>query len=153
MSKVTLNDKLAVLCTKGFGTMWMFYGLALYGLMALIPAFRPFQDTLLYWSNFVQLISLPLLLVGTNILGRAAEARARYDHAKLTQTYEETKIIYDDILAVMRQQEVMVRELSELSCHPRNLKPIAIETKAVTPESSKQPEKQPEAGKPETKKK
>lgn len=149
MSKVTLNDKLAVLCTKGFGTMWMFYALTLYGLMAVIPAFHPFQDTLLYWSNFVQLISLPLLLVGTNILGRDAEARARYDHEKLAQTYEETKMIYGDILAMMRQQEVMIRELDELSCHPRNLAPVALDMKPVKPNLSKQPEseKKPEAKK------
>ncbi|GAA2137713.1 hypothetical protein GCM10009760_18420 [Kitasatospora kazusensis] len=79
MSRLSvLDDKVAARATKAFGSMPAFYLLTLYGLLPL--ALPSAQDTLLYWSNCVQLISLPLLMVGQNVLGRAAEQRAAETH-------------------------------------------------------------------------
>jgi hypothetical protein len=74
----TLNERIAVHATKVFGTMWAFYVLTLYGLLPL--AFPNAQDRLLYWSNVIQLVALPLLMVGQNVLGRAAERQSRETH-------------------------------------------------------------------------
>lgn len=83
------NDAIAVGMTRAFGTMWMCYAFMIYGLFPLIAAFHPYQDTFLYWSNYVQLWSLPLILVGTNLLGRDADRRAELDHERLAKTYNE----------------------------------------------------------------
>jgi len=73
-----VNEFLAGHATRAFGTMWAFYLLLFYGLLPLI--FPDRMTTLLYWSNCVQLISLPLLMVGTNILGRAGQVRDGETH-------------------------------------------------------------------------
>jgi hypothetical protein len=79
MNKIrTFNEWLAAHATLVFGSMWMTYAFCLYG---FIPVIWPSaMNTLLYWSNTVQLWSLPLLMVGQNVLGRAAERRAIETH-------------------------------------------------------------------------
>jgi hypothetical protein len=58
--------------------MWAFYAFTAYGLLPLlIPSA---QDRLLYWSNVIQLIALPLLMVGQTVLGRAAVREAQETH-------------------------------------------------------------------------
>lgn len=73
-----LNEWVALKATLIFGTMWTTYVLFLYGFLPVI--FPGQMNTFLYWSNTVQLWSLPLLMVGTNILGRNAEKRAQETH-------------------------------------------------------------------------
>lgn len=68
-----INEALAVWLTKTFGTMWICYAFMVYGLLPAFALFHRHQEAFLYWSNWVQLWSLPLILVGTNILGRDAE--------------------------------------------------------------------------------
>ncbi len=98
------NELFAVFLTRAFGTMWVCYACMVYGLLPLVSFFRGSQDTFLYWSNWVQLWSLPLIMVGTNILGRAVEARAAADHLKLSQAYEL-------ILGLIERQQGVMTEL------------------------------------------
>ncbi len=56
----------------------------------------------------MQLWALPLILVGTNILGRDAERRAAEDHEKLAQSYEEQKRTYEQVLALLQRQEDVI---------------------------------------------
>jgi hypothetical protein len=105
---IQINEALAVWLTRAFGTMWICYAFMIYGLLPAFAIFHPHQDAFLYWSNWVQLWSLPLILVGTNILGRDAEERAKVDHEKLASTYEEQKQTYVKIIAMLeRQEEIM----------------------------------------------
>jgi hypothetical protein len=79
MSRVSaFNERLAVRATWAFGTMWAFYVFTAYGLLPLL--FPGAINTLLYWSNVVQLVALPLLAVGQSVLGRAAERQAKETH-------------------------------------------------------------------------
>ena len=74
----TFNEWLALHATLVFGSMWMTYGFFLYG---FIPVLFPSQmNHLLYWSNTVQLWSLPLLMVGQNVLGRTSDRQAKETH-------------------------------------------------------------------------
>ena len=60
------NNTLASRSTVAFSSMWAFYVFLVYGLM---PIFFPHAiNTLLYWSNVVQLVALPLLAVGQKVL-------------------------------------------------------------------------------------
>ncbi|MEY9944878.1 hypothetical protein [Kitasatospora sp. GAS1066B] len=73
-----INDLVAARATRAFGSMPATYALAGYCLLPLaVPGAR---DQLLYWSNAVQLVALPLLMVGQAVLSRAAEARATETH-------------------------------------------------------------------------
>jgi hypothetical protein len=72
------NESFARHATLVFGTMGMFYVFALY---SLLPIADPkHQVTYLLWSNAAQLVALPLIMVGTNILGRDSERRAAETH-------------------------------------------------------------------------
>jgi hypothetical protein len=79
LSRVSeFNERLAVRATRAFGSMWTTYALFAYGFLpVLLPGA---MAALLYWSNTVQLWSLPLLMVGQAVLGRAAERQARETH-------------------------------------------------------------------------
>lgn len=72
------NAWLAVGGTRAFNTMWMFYAFAVYG--ALGAVFPDQQGPLLYWSNWIQLVSLPLLGVGVSLTGRASARQAQETH-------------------------------------------------------------------------
>ncbi len=75
---LAFNEWLAAHATSVFGSMATTYAFFVYG---FIPVIVPSQmDHLLYWSNTVQLWSLPLLMVGQNVLGRASERRAIETH-------------------------------------------------------------------------
>lgn len=75
-----------------FGTMWMCYAFILYGLLAKSISFLRItgltQDDLLYWSNWVQLWSLPLILVGSNLLARTTEKMFKQMYVKICEMYE-----------------------------------------------------------------
>lgn len=69
MNKITaFNDLFASKSTLAFSSMWAFYVFLVYG---ITPIFFPkYQNDLLYWSNVVQLIALPLLAVGQRVLSQ-----------------------------------------------------------------------------------
>lgn len=83
-TKSNFNERLARRGTMAFGSMWTFYAFVIYGSLGAV--FVSQQETLLYWSNWIQLWSMPLLMVGSLVLGRAAEKRAQttYDVASAT---------------------------------------------------------------------
>jgi hypothetical protein len=72
------NEWLAVHSTLVFGSMWMAYGFVAF---CFLPVAVPSgMAVALYVSNCAQLVALPLLAVGQNVLGRAAERRADETH-------------------------------------------------------------------------
>jgi hypothetical protein len=80
-----INEILATRITILVGTMWAFYAFAIFGLTPLIwPAY---ETQILYWSNFLQLIFLPVITVGTAIMSRRSEARAASDHETITEGF------------------------------------------------------------------
>lgn len=106
------NEWIARKSTLVFGTMWMFYAFYLYGLLPLIPSLSKYENAFFYWSGWVQLWALPLLMVGQVVLGRAAEERAESDHetlltqfAELRQFHEERK---QDILELQTTHQELV---------------------------------------------
>jgi hypothetical protein len=80
-----INEVLATRVTVVVGTMWAFYAFVIFGLTPLVwPAY---ETQILYWSNFLQLIFLPVITVGTAILSRRSEARAAADHETITEGF------------------------------------------------------------------
>jgi hypothetical protein len=80
-----INELLATRITILVGTMWAFYAFVIFGLTPLVwPAY---ETQILYWSNFLQLIFLPVITVGTTIMSRRSEARAAADHETITEGF------------------------------------------------------------------
>ncbi len=84
------NSRLAVLITTSVGTMWAAYAFALLALISFPQALMAFLrgDTVtgISWISqaFLQLVLLPIILVGQNVISASQDARAEADHETLT---------------------------------------------------------------------
>ena len=108
-----VNERIAVLATGVFGSMWTTYGFFLYGFIPVI--FPATMTALLYWSNTVQLWSLPLIAVGTAVLGRASVRQARETHDAVME-----------VLGLVREELALVREERELLRQERAAQALAV---------------------------
>jgi hypothetical protein len=109
------NDSLAVLITKSVGTMWAAYVFALISLVSLPQAFAAFMsgDTVVGVSwlsqSFLQLVLLPIILVGQNVISAAQDARAETDHETLTAIHS----LSVQQLQLLEGQETMLNMLQQ----------------------------------------
>ena len=94
------NERVAVRGTLVFGSMWVTYMFFLYGLAPIMFPGR--MNDLLYWSNTVQLWSLPLLMVGTNLLGRSSEARSLETHDAVMSELQDIKDEHETLRQILR---------------------------------------------------
>ena len=88
------NSRLAVLITKSVGTMWAAYLFALIAVVSLPQALSAFLsgDTVtgITWlsQSFLQLVLLPIIIVGQNVISAYQDARAEADHETLTTLHQ-----------------------------------------------------------------
>lgn len=94
----SLNEMIALKGTRAFNTMWMFYAFAIYG--ALGAFFPNAQGQLLYWSNWIQLVSLPLIGVGLWLIGRSGEQRQQETHDAVMEELADVK----ELVAALRAE-------------------------------------------------
>ena len=80
-----INDVLATRLTMFVGTIWAFYVFVIFGLTPIL--WPTYETQILYWSNFLQLVFLPIITVGTALLSRDAQARAEQDHETIQQEF------------------------------------------------------------------
>jgi hypothetical protein len=95
------NAAVAVRITRIVGTMYCAYVFTLVALVALPAAIEQGSVTVLVnWlsSNFLQLVLLPIIIVGQNVISAAQDARAEADHETLTA------------LHTMSQQQLQILE-------------------------------------------
>jgi hypothetical protein len=88
------NAAVAVRITKIVGTMYCAYVFTMVALVALPAAIADGKPTtLVNWlsSNFLQLVLLPIIIVGQNVISAAQDARAEADHKTLTALHEMSK--------------------------------------------------------------
>ncbi|MFI9271911.1 hypothetical protein ACIGXM_14490 [Kitasatospora sp. NPDC052896] len=107
MSLVTrINESIAVAATRVFGSMWTTYTFFAYGFLPVI--FPSWMTALLYWSNTVQLWSLPLLLVGSAVLTRGTQTL-------MERLLRETHDAVMEEMGLLRQvNETVLSELATL---------------------------------------
>ncbi len=107
------NAAVAVRITKIVGTMYCAYVFTLVALVALPAAIQQGSVTVLVnWlsSNFLQLVLLPIIIVGQNVISAAQDARAEADHETLTALHQmslqQIKILegQNEILDLLRQK-------------------------------------------------
>ncbi len=111
-SQLGLQDKIAVTLTAAVGTMYAvyFFIIILAGWMLWQTKFaeQPFDPYpfafLLFLGNIIQLLLMPLILVGQNIQNRHAEIRAE-------EEFKTTESIYKDIEHIIARLDEQDQEL------------------------------------------
>jgi hypothetical protein len=106
------NTRIAVIITKSVGSMWMAYLFALISMVAL-PAAIMSRDPIIIvaWISqaFLQLVLLPIIIVGQNVQAEASDARALSDHETLIAIHTLTTEIHN----INQQQSKILKLLEE----------------------------------------
>jgi hypothetical protein len=105
-----LNAKVGVKITVMVGTMWTAY---LFTLLALVSAPKALSsgDTILIvaWiaQTFLQLVLLPIIIVGQNVQAASADARAQ-------ATYDDAAAVLDEARRIQQHLQAQDDALAEL---------------------------------------
>jgi hypothetical protein len=95
-TKLTLNQRVGLAITKSVGTMWAAYAFFALSLVSL-PAALMTGDTVIIiaWvaQTFLQLVLLPIIIVGQNLQAAKTEVRAIATYEDATAILEEAKEI------------------------------------------------------------
>jgi hypothetical protein len=104
------NTWLAVRITKTVGSMWVAYLFAGIALVSL-PAALLSGDVIVIVSwiaqTFLQLVLLPIIIVGQNVIQAANDARAEADHETLSAVHRLTV----DVHSINEAQTVILNQL------------------------------------------
>jgi uncharacterized membrane protein len=111
-AKLTFQDRLALMITGAVGTMYAVYVFGIFMAAWMLfqvasgqSAFDPFPFAfLLFMGNIVQLLLMPLIMVGQNLQGKHSEARAEEEYKTVGKTFA-------DLETVMRHLDAQDREL------------------------------------------
>jgi hypothetical protein len=82
--RVGINGKIGVLITTVVGTMWAAYLFTLLALVSLPAALQSHDRIIIVaWvaQTFLQLVLLPVIIVGQNVQARAADKRSQQTYA------------------------------------------------------------------------
>jgi len=110
------NSWLAVHITRAVGTMWAAYIFVIIALISLPQAYHAFitGDTYvgIAWlsQSFLQLVLLPIIIVGQNVISASQDARAEADHITLTTLHA----INVQQLKMLEQQRTMLQQQREI---------------------------------------
>jgi hypothetical protein len=108
------NTWLAVKVTKTVGSMWMAYVFAALTLISLPAAIASGQViVIIAWiaQTFLQLVLLPIIIVGQNVIQAANDARAEADHETLSAVHQLTVEVH----AINEAQSVILNRLQAAS--------------------------------------
>ena len=108
--RVGLNGRIGLRLTALVGTMvcaYVFGAIALISLPSAIASHNP--TILIAWvsSNFLQLVLLPVIIVGQNLQARAADKRS-------LQTYRDAEAVLHEALEIQKHLESQDKVLAEL---------------------------------------
>ena len=85
-----LNDTVAIKVTVIMSSMWCVW---VFLLWSLLPVFDKTLETVVFYvsGGVIQLIALPLIMVGQSLLNASSEERAVNDHLVLLEEFKEIK--------------------------------------------------------------
>ena len=109
-----INTRLALSITKVVGSMWCAYLFALLALISLPAAISTHDPIIIVaWvaQTFLQLVLLPIIIVGQNVQAAASDARAESDHKTLLAIHTLTSEVHD----IAQQQTMILKILEERS--------------------------------------
>ena len=95
-----LNDWIAIKVTLLISNMWCVY---FFMALVTVPLLLPSTSTVIQYvsSAYLQLIFLPLILVGQGLLSKASEARAQEDHDTIMAEMAEMKAMHAELHLVL----------------------------------------------------
>lgn len=106
-----MNTRLAVGITRSVGSMWCAYLFALIALISLPAAINSHDPIVIVgWiaQTFLQLVLLPIIIVGQNVLAAATDARAESDHKTLMAIHTLTGDVHD-----LAEQQTQILKILE----------------------------------------
>ena len=109
-SKIGVNQRIGLWVTKRVGTMWaayVFFGLSLVSLPAAIASGNVIVMVSWIAQTFLQLVLLPIIIVGQNIQAKASEERAIATYEDAGAILEEAK----EIQAHLAEQDKAINKL------------------------------------------
>ena len=113
--RVGINGRIGLAITTAVGTMVCAYIFGVIALVSLPSALRSGNLTIIIaWvsSNFLQLILLPVIIVGQNLLARAADKRSE-------QTYKDAEAVLREALEIQKHLLAQDKVLAELAAAKR----------------------------------
>ena len=108
------NTWLAVKVTKTVGSMWMAYIFAALTLISLPAAIASGNViVIIAWiaQTFLQLVLLPIIIVGQNVIQAANDQRAEADHETLSAVHQLTVEVH----AINEAQTAILKQLQSAS--------------------------------------
>src|SRR5579863_8722858 len=121
---IRLNARFGLRITLVVGTMWMAYLFTIIALFALPDAIKQGTYFIIVWlsSSFLQLVLLPIIIVGQNIQARAADKRAEDTYKDAEAVLKESEEIQKHLLAqdaaisnIIERLEVLMAEQEKKS--------------------------------------
>ena len=109
-----INTRVALGVTRLVGSMWCAYLFALLALISFPAAIRSHDPIIIVaWvaQTFLQLVLLPIIIVGQNVQAAASDARAESDHETLLAIHTLTSEVHE----IATQQTAMLKILEERS--------------------------------------
>ena len=109
-----INTRLALGITKRVGSMWCAYLFALLAIISLPAAISSHSPIIIVaWiaQTFLQLVLLPIIIVGQNVQAAASDARAESDHETLMAIHTLTVEVHE----IANQQTAILKILEERS--------------------------------------
>lgn len=113
LEHIGLNGKIATIITTGVGTMWTAYLFAGLAFVAFPAAIRQGSPTVIInWlsSNFLQLVLLPIIIVGQQIQAKASDKQAE-------QTYKDAEAILtlqDEVHRLIEINNQLTQEIHDV---------------------------------------
>lgn len=108
------NTWLAVKITNTVGTMWIAYLFAIIALISLPAAIQSGSVIVIVaWiaQTFFQLVLLPIIIVGQNVIQATNDQRAEADHETLTAVHQLTVEVH----AINEAQSIILKQLQASS--------------------------------------
>ena len=98
---IRFNARFGLRITLVVGTMWMAYIFTVIALFALPDAIKQGTYFIIVWlsSSFLQLVLLPIIIVGQNIQARAADKRSEDTYKDAEAVLKESEEIQKHLLA------------------------------------------------------
>jgi hypothetical protein len=111
--KLGVNGRIGVLITTVVGTMWAAYIFTVLALISLPGAVSSGNTVIIVaWiaQTFLQLVLLPIIIVGQNVQSAAADKRSE-------QTYTDAEAILHECLQLQAHLQAQDRVLDDLVAH------------------------------------
>lgn len=124
--RIGINGKLGLYLTTIVGTMWAAYIFTLLALISFPSAIRSGDSIIIVaWiaQTFLQLVLLPIIIVGQNIQAKAADKRSEETYKDAEAVLHESVKIQEHLTAQDNAQQAQITDLKALIAELRGTSP------------------------------